>query len=421
MGDYWNAVFSLERWFFVMRGDLPNPVPFVGMIDNAPHLFAFTSGERAHAFGQDAGLAEQDGTVKVLALPLPNAISICGQLAGQGVPTVVYDVHQAGITLPTDQVEPLWRQLSTVDEVPAGPAPVVDPVFGWYATFQGQEFRADPMPDGTVELFPRGPGELPPMFQRDEQGTVFASVPRNQLSELYTINLTATVDGEPFGVVAADGQARLVYDGGDGFRARQMGLTEVEFGVFEAVVPRERMVMGNGLRGDLPLDREVEPPTVMQKVLTPQQVSDCLANRYRFVAGFVHRAQDVAHFRKPAEVVANLGLTYPGSPFSPDPDEVHVLRFAAIGGAMNYDIAYGGSTPEVAADMQGYLVLPRPFLGTGYTSGGTTDTTAPVWYIRGGKLLQLPARTELWALRRDGSEQFVGVYLGRRRGWQRAG
>ena len=111
------------------------------------------------------------------------------------------------------------------------------------------------------------------------------------------------------------------------------------------------------------------PPAIMQKVVPHPLVVHYLEGGYDRVAGYVHRAQDVADLTTPERLVHGLGLTYENSPFSPDDAAIHVIRWPAykpelfktpLGGV---DEASMGSVPD------GWVIERPPFLGTGFAPG----------------------------------------------------
>ena len=56
-------------------------------------------------------------------------------------------------------------------------------------------------------------------------------------------------------------------------------------------------------------------PIMMQKPITPEQLSYYLERGYDRVSGFVHRAGEVAHLKSPEQLYLALGLNYAGSSF----------------------------------------------------------------------------------------------------------
>jgi hypothetical protein len=81
--------------------------------------------------------------------------------------------------------------------------------------------------------------------------------------------------------------------------------------------------------GSLTRAKKHTHPLVLQKVLPHPLVVHYLEGGYDRVAGYVHRVADVLHLTTPALLVHHLGLSYEGTPFFPEDDDVHVLRWNA--------------------------------------------------------------------------------------------
>ncbi len=74
----------------------------------------------------------------------------------------------------------------------------------------------------------------------------------------------------------------------------------------------------------------VEPGTLMHKAIPPRMVEPYLTGRRSIIAGFVHRVAD-SSFTEPADLFHAMSLDYDGSEFSPDMEELYVLRWRAVG------------------------------------------------------------------------------------------
>jgi hypothetical protein len=159
----------------------------------------------------------------------------------------------------------------------------------------------------------------------------------------------------------------------------------------------------------------IGPDTPMQKVVHPDAVDLYLSNTtipQRFepsrTAGFCSRFQDITE-RTASGVAESYGLDLiPGWPWG---DAVHVLRFYAYNTAL-FTTPFGGNVPEGAERMGTGVVLPPPFLGTGYTP--SRRHVIPEYFMR---LAELPAGTEMYRINSDGTEDRVGRYVNRRVGW----
>ncbi|TWD84287.1 hypothetical protein FB561_5462 [Kribbella amoyensis] len=96
----WSATFSLERWWFVQRGEPGNPQPFVGVHQDQPFLMAFTSAERARGFAVANGLAAADADVQVLALAPADAVAQAAVWLQQGIAAITFDHGTSGYFAP---------------------------------------------------------------------------------------------------------------------------------------------------------------------------------------------------------------------------------------------------------------------------------------------------------------------------------
>jgi hypothetical protein len=109
----------------------------------------------------------------------------------------------------------------------------------------------------------------------------------------------------------------------------------------------------------------VEPGTLMHKAIPPRMVEPYLTGRRSIIAGFVHRVAD-SSYTDPADYYLAMSLGYEGSEFSPDMEEIYLLRWRAVG-TEAYQVPY---SPALGGD---WNMLP-PFTGTGYAA----DPSHPV-------------------------------------------
>jgi hypothetical protein len=103
----------------------------------------------------------------------------------------------------------------------------------------------------------------------------------------------------------------------------------------------------------------IEPGTLLHKAIPPRMVEPYLTGRRSVISGFVHRVMDSA-FTTPRDFHSAFGLGYEGSEFSPDMDEVYVLRWRAVG-TEAYQV-------PLSATRGGDWSMKPPFTGTGYTA-----------------------------------------------------
>jgi hypothetical protein len=102
----------------------------------------------------------------------------------------------------------------------------------------------------------------------------------------------------------------------------------------------------------------IEPGTLLHKAIPPRMVEPYLTGRRSIISGFVHRVADGA-FVTPGDFHRALGLDYEGSEFSPDMDEIYVLRWRAVS-TETYKV-------PLSSSRGGDWAMKPPFTGTGYT------------------------------------------------------
>jgi len=354
----WSAVFQLSRWWCLPDGDPPRPR--VGVLDGRPFLLAFTSGERARQQAIAWGLAGPEDSVNVIALTPQGVLSMVDSLRGNGVFGIAFDHGITGFFAPLENLLPIYEHVH-------GLLPDEQPVGGWYATAQGQEFRVELLGSGETV-------ELPGGEQR----------PSATLDELYAVNLTATLGTAQCALLATIGdRLRLLCSEPDPTVAAWQ---PVERGIYEAVLPAAD-VQVVGLRADLPLT-PAGPPLILQKVLTPAQTRACFDGRLRHIAGYVTRLDDVLHLRTPNEVIQQLVLRYPGSPFAADAESIAVLRFPLRDGT--------------------------------WRLANTDPAPIPQYFIGPAHVMPMPVGAELQILGRDGNQQVAMRYAGLGTGWRQA-
>lgn len=81
----WTAVFQLEQWHFIARGDSKSPRPYIGYKDNAPMIFAFTDTDRLEALAREQKLLDAQGNVPIMSIPSTNIVGYLEQFAPYGV------------------------------------------------------------------------------------------------------------------------------------------------------------------------------------------------------------------------------------------------------------------------------------------------------------------------------------------------
>lgn len=105
----WKAVFSLERWFFIPRGDmdaLAEVQPLAVVVDEQPMLLAFTSPERARQSAITLGLTDEEAA-HVLAVPSEGMVESADGYSKVGLQGVLFDYGWTGFYAPLGQLGPI--------------------------------------------------------------------------------------------------------------------------------------------------------------------------------------------------------------------------------------------------------------------------------------------------------------------------
>lgn len=103
MDRLWRAIYGLDRWLFLARGERENPRPYMLDFPQGPMVLAFTTAERAQAAGRANGLSEEEVAL-VLAVPLPGGIEWAASLPVSGV---VFDYGVTGVSAPVGNLIPM--------------------------------------------------------------------------------------------------------------------------------------------------------------------------------------------------------------------------------------------------------------------------------------------------------------------------
>ncbi|TMR14396.1 SseB family protein [Nonomuraea turkmeniaca] len=160
------------------------------------------------------------------------------------------------------------------------------------------------------------------------------------------------------------------------------------------------------LAHDLMLDPASGVPAV-QKLLSPADVHDLLAEGEPRVSGYCHHALDVSHIATPAVLAAALGqpdmLTANGS--------LNLLRWRPAGLGL-YRTPYGGTDEEGRAAVAGWVVEEPPFVGMGLVP--SVDHVIREYKVYG---VGLPHGAEIWELTSGGTEHRRAIYHGDLRRW----
>jgi hypothetical protein len=164
----------------------------------------------------------------------------------------------------------------------------------------------------------------------------------------------------------------------------------------------------------------LSPRTVIQLPITRQLAERYLGNvvvpgtfEPSRMWGLCSRLVDVVAAGSGAQARAYHGLAEAESDF-PVGDGLFVLRFETHWPAL-FRASFGGRSTAGAARLDSTLVLPAPFLGTGYTL--YAPAAVPEYWL---ELTEVPVGAEVWHLAEDGAEGWakgLARYPGRYTGW----
>jgi hypothetical protein len=135
----------------------------------------------------------------------------------------------------------------------------------------------------------------------------------------------------------------------------------------------------------------------MQKPIPPRMVEPYLAGRRSVISGFVYRAAD-SHSARPRELHRMFGLDYEGSEFSPDADEIYVLRWRAVS-SQPYQV-------PLSAEHGGDWAMRPPFSGAGFVRTG--DRSVPEFFT---DPMPVPVGAEIHRIGTDMTD-FIARYDG---------
>jgi len=130
--------------------------------------------------------------------------------------------------------------------------------------------------------------------------------------------------------------------------------------------------------------------------------------------GLCSRMVDVVRVESGAEARAIHGLAEALDEF-PAGDGLFVLRFPASWPGL-FAASFGGQSTAGAERLDSTLVLPPPFLGTGYTK--YAPAAVPEYWL---ELTEVPIGAELWHMNEDGGDGYeagLATYAGRYSGWR---
>ncbi len=137
--------------------------------------------------------------------------------------------------------------------------------------------------------------------------------------------------------------------------------------------------------------------TVMQKVITKNDIQKYLNGDYNNVGGFVSRAADAKHLETFEDLYHGLRLDYNKTTFFIEDGSCGVIRFKSSNSS-NAIIPSGGT----------YDAWDYPFTATGFTSGKSGRLGVPEWHLQ--NKINFEDGAELWQVSNNGSEKLMGIF-----------
>lgn len=144
--------------------------------------------------------------------------------------------------------------------------------------------------------------------------------------------------------------------------------------------------------------------TELLKAVTPARGRAWLSQGLGWVGGYVVRHDDVAAATTPAALFADVGLGFPGTPFTADAPHIDTLRVPAAG----HLALEAPGTRDVVPPFRDH----PPVSGTGFVE--SASAMVPYWWLAPSAL---PAGTSLWRTHADGREEILAGYAHVAEGW----
>ncbi len=121
LSNLYGAVFALEKWEFIARGESPHVNPFIAsqpdVADNQPMVRAFTDGERLRRFANENKLLREDGLIPVLTMPTKGIVEYLEQFIADGAYGIWFnsDTASEGFFVPLTQLRPIKEHLEKIN------------------------------------------------------------------------------------------------------------------------------------------------------------------------------------------------------------------------------------------------------------------------------------------------------------------
>lgn len=116
LDQLWVAVFRLEQWHFIARGDAPNVRPYIGYKDKeTPMIYAFTDTDRLEAVARELKLLDAQGNVPILSIPSANIVGYLQQFAQYGVKGIWFNPNGYGFFSPLPNLTQIKARVDSLN------------------------------------------------------------------------------------------------------------------------------------------------------------------------------------------------------------------------------------------------------------------------------------------------------------------
>lgn len=103
----WQQVARLGTWFFIARGEPDQPRPYGVASAHGAMICLYSSPERAQEAAREQGVADPDGGIRLMGVPMPAALDYLASFAAAGVYGVTLDHPRIGHYIPLQNLQML--------------------------------------------------------------------------------------------------------------------------------------------------------------------------------------------------------------------------------------------------------------------------------------------------------------------------
>lgn len=117
--DIWKFTFELPQWYFPCRykENVNDAMPFVGVLDGKPLLFAFTDSKKAQEFAKTQGLANKIGETLILSKTPTNTQIFLDSIKAEGVIGIYFNNGPDGWFSEIDELPNILKSLKVKGKI----------------------------------------------------------------------------------------------------------------------------------------------------------------------------------------------------------------------------------------------------------------------------------------------------------------